>query len=296
MIQYLILGIQRSGTTAIHKALMQHPNVSVLTDELTISPFFDLGIRTFTFGNETEEERMSGRQAIFNAITMRGEKSGVTHCGAKACSTTSPNAARMVVDTLRRDLPKMKIILLDREDIVAQYGSGISAKRTRIYHSWDNGADSRRLKRIYLNPLRFVLYAMDCLRVSEITSGLTETHETYTVRHEKLCDDFTGEIRNICLFLGLRNLEITSNSRKLMPPPERYIANYNTLRRCEEWIKKRHATNTIPRSLRTLSNVRHFLGAVKLKIVLLYLAAGINTSVLVLLRNLLLEQKRNESI
>ncbi len=271
MIQYLIIGIQRSGTTAIHKALMKHPHVSVLTDELRFSPLFDLGVRAFTFGNETDEERAASKQKIFQAITTLVEKSNVTHCGAKTCCTILPSVARGIIQILRNDFPEMKIILVERKDIVAQYGSSVRARKSGIYHSWDKGADSAQPGELYLNPLRFIFYALDCLEINRKLSYLVETHDSYKVVYEQFCDDPAEELRKICKFLGLSDTQIAENSKKLMPSPDKYVSNYGTLKKIETWICQKDFTGTTPKSLQLLSHMNHWLKSLKLALQLIYL-------------------------
>ena len=131
---YLIVGCPRSGTTVIHLLLKGHPNITALNDEIKVSPLFTKGISTFTFGNDLLEEKTLGFSLLFDAITSVSAKDHTRASGAK-CVCHSPTQARVVVETLQKHMTNLKIILMVRNDLVAQYGSMLNASKGGINHS-----------------------------------------------------------------------------------------------------------------------------------------------------------------
>src|SRR5881392_2690686 len=69
MTRYIIIGNQRSGTSAVHNALKDHPECSALNDEIGIDPFFTRGFSVFTHGNESYWENQKGLMNLFNCFT-----------------------------------------------------------------------------------------------------------------------------------------------------------------------------------------------------------------------------------
>ena len=234
---YLIVGIQRSGTTLLHKLLMQHPRVSVLTDELRAFPFFNIGIGMLTYGNETPNERLHSRSAMLRALASINRDQFTTHYGVKTCTTTIPRNAAIITSTIMQELSDHKIVIIDRSDLVAQLGSMISAQKSGIAHSWVKGADGREIQRITINPLKFIFYSLNCIEIKKILSRIKETNQVIYVNFESFTEDIFAGLRLIFEFLALENSQVSINSKKVMPKPEDYIVNYYQLKKIEQWIK-----------------------------------------------------------
>ena len=130
--RYLIIGACRSGTTVVHLAIMGHPNVSALNDEVKINPFFTKGISAFTYGNDLEKEKEKGYSVLFDALTKLTADQNTTTHGMKV-ATNSSYLAKSAIDVLDKYLDNVKIIVIRRRDLVAQFGSGISGKKIRNY-------------------------------------------------------------------------------------------------------------------------------------------------------------------
>jgi hypothetical protein len=145
--------------------------------------------------------------------------------------------------------------LVNRKDIVAQYGSAQKASKSGIYHSWNQGAESLKLKKKYLNPISFSLYALNCLEVKKNLLSLIKSHDAYTIIYENFLEDPVKEIRNLIFFLKLKNFDINIESKKLLPLPDLYIANYKSLKKIENWISKKHRSKSIPIYIKYISRL-----------------------------------------
>jgi LPS sulfotransferase NodH len=149
-VRYIIVGAQRSGTTVVHMAAMGHPNVAALSDEVKINPLFAKGISSFTFGNDFTEEKEKGLSALFNTLTLLLSNDETIAHGCKiACA--NEKLADTLISALKTRLKDVKVILVVRKDLVAQYGSALSSARTGIFHSWNRGYDLQKIKKIKIN-------------------------------------------------------------------------------------------------------------------------------------------------
>jgi hypothetical protein len=244
-VRYVIVGCPRSGTTAIHLALKGHPQVSALNDEMRITPFFDRGITAFTFGHEPAEERRTTQRALFDAITSAKLGEQTRALGLKVC-TQNTKQAQIFVAAMRESFPDAKVILVEREDLVAQYGSLQNARRTGVWHSWytpDNKAATPPRK---LNPWLFRRYALECLDVVEMLRGLQASHSVFVCKYSALEADETSVHRSAIEFLGLDDVPITwFQAKKLMPPPQSYITNYAELTDDLTLLREQHAVGAV---------------------------------------------------
>jgi len=227
--RYFIIGYSRSGTTVTHLALMGHPNVCALNGELRPEPFFTKGISTFSHGKDPEDEKTKGYSAIFDAITLIRENEDTMAHGAKTACNSYQSAQDMVA-AIQKYIGDLKIIIIIRNDIVAQFGSGIVGKKTGIMHSWYKGFEGRKVDKISINKWRFIPYAHNVNNMYAALSELKETNDVLEIYYEDLLADANSFYTKIFRFLGLPEVETTwLDSKKVLPPPEDYIKNYSAL-------------------------------------------------------------------
>ena len=128
--RYLIIGCgPRCGRTLCHRILKGYPEIAAPNFEISIVPLFTKGISEFTLGEKVYEI-----SKLYNSICSITKEEEYTTVGAKTvCART--NNARILVQALRKEFQDINIILVIRRDLVAQYGSGIRANKTGLYHS-----------------------------------------------------------------------------------------------------------------------------------------------------------------
>lgn len=239
---YLIVGFQRSGTTMTHLLLAGHPAVSALGGELR-RPFYEEGLAVFTGGYLNETETAHHHRVLFDAITTIRATDDTRYHGAKTV-VNSPRGARHVVAVLRRSFPDMKVVMVRRNDWVAQYGSVLQRARTGIAHSWRKGKDGQpwmpgEADPVSINPLLFRLYAMRVHETLEELDALRSTHPVHVLDYEAYCRDPDAGYRAVLRFLELPYVEPTwMFSQKVSPPPEDFIRNYAGLTAVAESIRQ----------------------------------------------------------
>jgi hypothetical protein len=229
--------MQRSGTTLVHLCLRGHPNVSALNDELTLRPFFDKGLASFTHGAETAIEKDRGHRALFEAVATIEAGEDTVACGVKTTLSTVQDAD-LFVTCLQERLPQVRVILTIRSDWPAQFGSLLCAQKTGIWHSWSQG--ERHVPRsLHVDENAFADYAHECVHLLERLQALKRTHRVLEFSYE---DDILAgapeSYPKLFEFVGVRTLPVTwLDSTKVAPPPEQFVTNLTRLRALQEHIQ-----------------------------------------------------------
>lgn len=247
-VRYLIAGMRRSGTTVTHHCLRGHPNVRAARREVRVYPFFHEGPDTILSG-EPIDEKERGREynALFEGIVRCGDdfqerEDSVQPCprGVKCAFGTSRDA-EMIVDTLRRYFPEVRVVYVVRKDAVAQFGSLRRAGRTGIWHRREKGEGHDAVE-LCLDPYNFADFAVGTLEVHEIMSRLRESHDVLDISYED--DILEGDITThdpLFEFVGLSPRDATwVQDRKLSPPPREYITNYEQIRKLWDAIRSQY--------------------------------------------------------
>lgn len=249
--RYVIVGLPRSGTTLIHKAIAGHPNASALNDELRVSPFWDLGLSTFTFGHETPEEQRAGHVALFDAVTSIAASAETRAFGVKCC-VSSPKEAELVVTSTMRTISGAKMIVVVRRDLVAQYASLLRARRSGAWHSWRH-TDRPPVAQVHIRPLLFDRYATNAL---DTLARLQCAPAAYLVVFEELVVSKADGFRRIFDFLDLPDVPIDWElGDKVSPLPEAYIDNYHEMSNRLASLVERHASGRLALSTRLAANM-----------------------------------------
>lgn len=229
--RYLIIGWSRSGTTITHLAIKGHPNVAALNDELKVDPFFTKGISAFTHGNDYHEEKQRGYSSLFNALTLIMSNEQTLAHGVKiACN--SHKMARRLVRVLQENLQDLKVIIIVRKDLVAQLGSAMSGKKSGIMHSWYKEFEQRKIKQLTIKKWRFTSFVINVFKMYDVLRELKKTHEVLEIHYEDLLKNPNRFYSSLFGFLNLPVMEpVWIESKKVMPAPETYIKNYQSLKK-----------------------------------------------------------------
>lgn len=230
--RYLIIGLQRSGTTLLHTLLRDHPDVSTINEELRANSFFTQGISAFTFGHESPEEKAARWTQLFDALSRDSDGKKKTW-GLKTAigSPAIANAAREIIGYHLQDL---KIIRIIRKDQVAQFGSHVKAELTGHWHNIRNAsakssnAVANKLS-IKIRPLHFARYCYTSNQTSEILREIKKTNPYLELVYEEMGNLQTVS-EKIYEFLSLSQIELNwPTTQKVSPPARNYIANYDQL-------------------------------------------------------------------
>jgi hypothetical protein len=119
----MVVGMPRSGTTAVHNTLRGHPSVSALHKEVGIDPFLTQEMAIFTRKHPKTKPAVS---PLFDVMMSVQPASNPKVRGMKL-TTASSTLARSFVERVQDHLPDVKIILVLRHDLPARYGSLVNA-------------------------------------------------------------------------------------------------------------------------------------------------------------------------
>lgn len=223
MIRYIIVGNQRSGTSAVHLALKGHPEVSALNDEIGIK-FFNKGISAFTNGYNSEAENKFSQLLLFDALTQ-SELTQTTKASGMKIAIDKPANAKLFIECVREKIPGVKIILTYRTDFTAQYGSLMLAKKTGKWHSWVNMITEQNIM-INFDALSYTNYLLNCITVVDEIKKLATSHDLIVYNYET--DLMSCNFEKLFDFIGVSKLQINwFVPNKISPPPENYIKEYH---------------------------------------------------------------------
>ncbi len=229
--RYLIIGYQRSGTTALHTLLSGHPNIACFAGELR-EPFFSRGLTSFNGGYQTEQEQKLGHGLLFDAITGAHVTENTRIRGAKTVCN-SLEAAAIINEVVLHKLAPCKVIVIERRDLVAQYGSRQVTKRTGVYHSWQKNtaaAASPTVEPVRIDRHLFKRYAMVVHRTYKEVAKLDGKVPYLHLTHENFVADADAVYRQALNFLELPFVEpVWFQSQKVLPHASTYIDRYDAM-------------------------------------------------------------------
>ena len=222
--RFLIAGMQRSGTTVTQRVIAGHPQVGMTEAEISVEPFFEPGYSGFTFGNESYGDRAAAYPALFDAVArIRTVPDTRTH-GLKV-AIGDHRSSLVLGNALREYLPEVKLIVTIRDDLVAQFGSFVRARKTGTWHI-QSSSDRRATEMIRIDPSEFSEYATRCLDAIDQLRFYTKYFDVFEVSYERDILDGT-DWSDVFQFLGIDPIPVTWNTMaKVTPKPEAYIENY----------------------------------------------------------------------
>ncbi len=235
--RYVILGLARSGTTVVHFALKGHPNVAALNDEVKVA-FFTEGISIMTMRDDNTLEKKVSAIPLFDTIAGVFADDNTQALGLK-CITESVEVTRELVQALSKYYKEMKIILVIRDDLTAQYGSMQRARITGEWHSWRKSGRFQNQK-VKLSKREFGKYVKRSIAKLKELRALKNTHDVLEFNFEEQLLSAEGpDFSPLFKFLEISDLKVTwLDSKKVAPPPEDYILNYEKMNKfCDEILQ-----------------------------------------------------------
>lgn len=225
--RFLIVGMQRSGTTVTHHCLEGHPHVSLVTDEVAADPFFTKGLSVFTTGRESFDARRRGFLRLFDAITLSVTDRQVRAAGLKVALGTATDAIDLV-ECVREHFEGLKIVMVRRSDLVAQCASLRRAQRTGQWHAF--GSRVKDTDDRFEIPVReFDDYARGCRLIHAQLDRLKDTHQVCELVYERDIEHGLDHDR-LFDFVGVDRVPASwMKMQKVSPPVESYIANHAQL-------------------------------------------------------------------
>jgi hypothetical protein len=244
----MVAGMPRSGTTAVHNTLRGHPSVSALHKEVAVDPFLTQGVAIFTRKHPKTRPSIS---SLFDLMTSPQSVAEPEARGMKL-TTGSEDRAQAFVEAVRTHLPDVRIILLVRGDLVAQFGSHVKSRKTGVWGRHVGESKGRRTApTLELDRYEFAEYAIEAHQIRRTLRGLKNTHDVLEINYEDvLLEGNLPTYDPLFKFVGIKSKQADwLTDRKLSPPPESYIENYDELTTIYGRIKRELKEGTSPENL-----------------------------------------------
>jgi hypothetical protein len=227
MVNYIILGLNRSGNTHTHLAVAGHPMVSAFVDEVKVAPFYTEGISVFTRGGEMPDEKERSHMELFRALTSLTGKPEPKARGIHSVMT-SPEEAELIVNAIQKNYPSVKIILISRLNILARLASEMQALKSGKWSVWEKVNIEEKISLSKEQLSSFTAASIESMRVLE---QLKNSHQVLDCIYEY---DIENGNRNfypkILDFIGVPFADITWKlTYKIAPAPHQFIEDYGML-------------------------------------------------------------------
>lgn len=205
--------------------LARHPEVATAGAEMRVHPLFTRGVATFTVGSESWPERLRCNRALFNALALSDDSSAIRAHGMKL-ALSRPDEAADLANSLREYFDDLRVVVMRREDLVAQVASLHRARRTGVWHSWQGEVHQTAFDL----PLdEFVDQATTSMRIDAQLRTLRHTHAFLELVYERTVA--VGQWSSLFAFLGVADVDpVWMSMRKVAPLVSDYVANHAELR------------------------------------------------------------------
>jgi len=222
MRRFLLVGMQRSGTTVTRAQLESHPQVAMFRDELHTA-FFATAIGTRSRTGETREDRTTSLLEVWDHLV--GPRPDVVAGGIKTALPSAAYAARLV-GCLQEHGPGIDLIVVHRRDLVAQLGSLKRAQAAGVWHRRANAAAADIDRRVRITDAELAGYVRECIDSHRLLAQLADGRRTLHLDYD---DDIVAgrDWPRLCEFLAIEPLPRPEGSfRKFSPPAIDYIDDY----------------------------------------------------------------------
>jgi hypothetical protein len=240
MINFIVLGPQRSGTTVVSLALVEHPDI-LFYGEL--------------FNHEMiKRTSIAAREILGSGVNIPPELSSY---GVAACQATEngyeyldrfyasdvpfmaigykmlyTNAIRGIPNRAAWDYivdhPEIKIIHLQRENLLEIVCSIARANISKIWHTYEP-VESEGFS---LTPAECLTYFKSIHRIPARAQRILKTHQVLDIEYNQVAEDFQESMSRIFSFLDV-NTEIKTSHRLVKISrfqPNEEIINYQELK------------------------------------------------------------------
>lgn len=219
--RFLVVGMQRSGTTVTQAQLIDHPEVAIARQEIAATCFWTSVLSQTSRGETCADRSRSVREVLDH---LAGHRPGVAATGLKTALPSAGHAARLA-GCLRTHAPDLALIVVRRNDLVAQFGSLRRAQATGTWHSSDRQPSQHDL-RVAFTRDELAAYVQDCVDCDRLLESIGTGRPVLALDYER--DVATGGDRQqIAAFLGIDARRGTpARLRKVSPDANAYIDDY----------------------------------------------------------------------
>lgn len=249
MSQFVIYGIQRTGTTLIGTSLNNHPDILCLGELFDpnenyrpkeMLPYI-LFIKNSNNLNSNQTNLINNKETIFNYLDIYYSKS--FKCIGFKLMLNQTKRLPFVLDYLKSR--SLRIIKVVRENVLYTYVSRLRAQNTSVFHSTQLKSEEEFMNlsktKIYI-PTDSLIENLDSISKEnqELDESVQSLGVNYiTVSYNQLMENNPSKFDKILSFLEVKKKnELFSNLKKVSPSElENSIENYNEVKQILEKSK-----------------------------------------------------------
>lgn len=241
---FCVLGQQRSGTTLIQELLATRQDTVVFPYEFWGANFFGSFLGQWVGYTKGYDYSRAILQGLLADAAVASGNDSASVLGIKA-NFNSYDDAKAISAGIEAGFRWIKYIVVRRADHIAKMGSHARARKTRVWHSWNNREESNSQSNpiidLQMSPANKMHLASCILADREISRLGEKVQDLLVVSYENdILPGPRAAMEKIESFLGLERQDYDFDRfKKLSPSPEEYISNY------QEWIELQDAYSSL---------------------------------------------------
>jgi hypothetical protein len=252
--RFLIVGMQRSGTTVTHARLAAHAQVALHPQEIHCS-LLDCSVREHSVRGGEQEQRTKDLLEILDSLASPTDLT-LAH-GLKTALPDSFAAARFV-GCLSTHAPGVAVIAVHRRDLVAQFASLLRAQASGQWHRATGEAAASELQPLEIDRERLRAYVESCVRTKRLLHAIADR----PILHLDYEDDVVTkrDWGKVTAFLGIEEqAPLVERLQKTSPDPRRYVVDYEGLREVAQVRERECLLEPCPEPILSEEDSRTFL-------------------------------------
>jgi hypothetical protein len=254
--RFLVVGMQRSGTSFVHSALRDHPQVAMQTGEVTPSMFATSLCRPNERG-ETTAQRTASLLQLFDDFA--GRQPEHLAIGLKTAISNRDQAARLV-GCLATHGAGIDLVLVSRRDTLAQLASLRRAMASGEWHRAAGSSPSSSGPRVSIDADDLGAFVADCTDIHRLLEQFAVGRRWLHIDYERHVT--TGAAPAILRrFLGVRDTADGAARllKKVSPPVAEFVVNHAELARLLPQLQAAAAARPLPEPVQHPGETRFFL-------------------------------------
>lgn len=227
--RFLVIGMQRSGTTVTRSLLASHPDIALGPEEIHLA-LFQRTVHATTDRGETPQHRTATLRSVFDALA--GRRAEHAFVGLKTALTDAAATARLVA-CLAAHAHDVDLVVVRRHDLLAQLASLRRAQATGIWHDRD-GRGSGSAVKVSITPDELAAYVEECVACARLLATCAAGRRVLEIDYD--IDIAGGRLR--AALQGFFGIEFAAADRpdgadralrKVSPPLADYLVDADRL-------------------------------------------------------------------
>lgn len=176
-LRFLVVGMQRSGTTVAHQVIAGHPQVASNPREVGPQLFTDFARSYYNSGYDLfaqDGDRLSEGgtvERLFDLLVEQGQQIGDRPVIGLKVAVGQVQAAQEIATTIQQYMPALRVIHVARTDPIAAFASLRIAQKSGVFHTQGEGGQG--VPKLTLSRHDLVRYINDWDGINRAFSSLS---------------------------------------------------------------------------------------------------------------------------